>query len=67
MLLAENPSWDVQKADLVGFAGLYLPTSDMDVVVINSGCTDIPRALRGIGNLLVEKGMGKEIQVAIYS
>jgi hypothetical protein len=45
-------------------AGLYLPTSDMDLVVVHSGCTDIPRALRGIGNTLVAKGMAKGIQVS---
>ena len=44
-------------------AGLYLPTSDMDLVVIKSHCTDIPRALRAIGNILVENQMAKNIQV----
>lgn len=47
-------------------AGLYLPTSDMDIVIINSHCTDIPRALRAIGNILVENQMAKNIQVRIH-
>ena len=47
-------------------AGLYLPTSDMDIVIINSHCTDIPRALRAIGNILVENQMAKNIQVLTH-
>ena len=35
----------------------------MDLVVINSHCTDIVRALRAIGNILVENQMAKNIQV----
>lgn len=45
-------------------AGLYLPTSDVDLVVLDSGCSDIVRGLRAIGNKLVDGAMAKNIQVS---
>lgn len=37
----------------------------MDIVVTDSGCDDVPRALRAIGNALVEEGTGSNINVRI--
>ena len=44
-------------------AGLYLPTSDMDLVIINSGCNDIERGLRALGKAMVGEGMARNVQV----
>ena len=44
-------------------AGLYLPTSDLDLVILDSGCTDIVSGLRALANCLVRKGLAKAIQV----
>lgn len=44
-------------------AGLYLPTSDLDVVVVGSGCADVRSALKAMANSLVRRSMGKNIQV----
>lgn len=44
-------------------AGLYLPTSDLDLVILNSGCTDIPAGLKALANCLVRRDLAKSIQV----
>lgn len=46
-------------------AGLYLPTSDIDLVVVNSGCSDIIQGLKAIATSLVRKAMATNIQVII--
>ena len=43
--------------------GLYLPTSDMDLVVTDSGCTDVRSGLRALAQALARKGMAKNMQV----
>jgi len=43
--------------------GLYLPTSDMDLVVLQSGVTDIKDTLRKLANKLSSKGIARSIQV----
>lgn len=43
--------------------GLYLPTSDMDLVVTDSGCGDVRQGLRALAQALARKGMAKNMQV----
>lgn len=51
---------------LLNYAGLYLPSSDMDIVVMDSQCGDIRSALKAVANSLVRKNMAKNIQVSIF-
>ena len=44
-------------------AGLYLPTSDIDLVVMDSGADDIKIALRALSNKLSNTGIAIKIQV----
>ena len=43
--------------------GLYLPTSDLDLVVVSSGCDDVLQGLKAMANSLLRRGMAKNIQV----
>lgn len=43
--------------------GLFLPTSDMDMVVLNSGVDNVPNALRALSVQLSKKRVAKQIQV----
>eukprot|EP00958_Prasinococcus_capsulatus_P006729 scaffold626_cov409-Prasinococcus_capsulatus_cf.AAC.11 len=42
---------------------LYLPTSDIDCVVLNSGCSDVVQGLRAVATSLSRRGMVKNVQV----
>ena len=44
-------------------AGLYLPTSDLDLVILDSGCSDIVSGLRALAQYLVRKSLATDIQV----
>ena len=44
-------------------AGLYLPTSDIDLVVMDSKCGDVPLALKALASSLLRRSMAKGIQV----
>lgn len=44
-------------------AGLYLPTSDVDAVIMGSGCTDVPQGLKALATALARKNMAKNMQV----
>ncbi len=46
-------------------AGLYLPTSDVDLVILDSGCTDIVSGLRALAQCLVRRSLATGIQVGI--
>ena len=46
-------------------AGLFLPTSDLDLVIINSGCRDVRGGLRALALGLTRKSMAKNMQVGI--
>ncbi|GAQ89300.1 DNA polymerase sigma subunit [Klebsormidium nitens] len=43
--------------------GLFLPTSDMDMVVLNSGVDNVPNALRALSLQLSKRRIAKQIQV----
>lgn len=57
--------WPSATVEVFGsFAtGLYLPTSDVDAVILNSGCTDIPSGLKALANALTRRNMSKDMQV----
>ena len=44
-------------------AGLYLPTSDVDAVIMGSGCADIPQGLKALATALARRNMAKNMQV----
>ena len=48
-------------------AGLFLPTSDLDLVIVNSGCRDVRGGLRALANALTRKGMAKQMQVGPHA
>jgi len=48
-------------------AGLYLPTSDIDLVVMDSGADDVKIALKALGNKLGNTGIATKIQVGPQS
>ncbi|GAB4823273.1 hypothetical protein N2152v2_010319 [Parachlorella kessleri] len=43
--------------------GLYLPTSDVDAVVVDSGCADVPAGLKALAQSLLRKKLAKNVQV----
>ena len=48
-------------------AGLYLPTSDLDVVVVGSGCDDVRNALKALANSLMRRSMAKNMQACMLT
>ena len=52
-------------APLLCRAGLYVPTSDVDVVVQDSGCLNIQEGLRGLSVALSKAGVAKSIQARL--
>jgi non-canonical poly(A) RNA polymerase PAPD5/7 len=57
--------WPAASLEVFGsFAtGLYLPTSDLDTVILHSGCTDIPSGLKALANALTRRNLAKNMQV----
>ncbi|KAK9811253.1 hypothetical protein WJX72_000658 [[Myrmecia] bisecta] len=57
--------WPACSVQLFGsfVTGLYLPTSDLDLVVVDSNCTNIPQALKAIASSLSRKNLATEVQV----
>ena len=57
--------WPAATVEVFGsFAtGLYLPTSDLDAVILHSGCTDIPQGLKALAIALSRKKMVKNMQL----
>jgi non-canonical poly(A) RNA polymerase PAPD5/7 len=44
-------------------SGLYLPTSDVDVVILNSGCVDVALGLKALASALARQGLATNFQV----
>lgn len=44
-------------------AGLFVPTSDIDLVVMDSKCDNIQSGLKALATVLARKGVAKSIQV----
>lgn len=57
--------WPHARVEVFGSyeTGLYLPTSDIDMVVLNSNCRDIPFGLRKLANVVSRRGIAKKITV----
>lgn len=43
--------------------GMFLPTSDMDLVITGSLCNNVPQGLRALAQALTRKNMVKNVQV----
>jgi non-canonical poly(A) RNA polymerase PAPD5/7 len=57
--------WPSARVEVFGsFAtGLYLPTSDIDAVVLGSGCTNIPAGLKALATAMARRSMTRNMQV----
>ncbi|EOA13184.1 hypothetical protein CARUB_v10026211mg [Capsella rubella] len=57
--------WPSCKVEIFGSyrTGLYLPTSDIDVVILESGLTNPQLGLRALSRALSQRGIAKNIQV----
>ncbi|XP_010520911.1 PREDICTED: non-canonical poly(A) RNA polymerase PAPD5 [Tarenaya hassleriana] len=57
--------WPSCKVEVFGSyrTGLYLPTSDIDVVILESGITKPQLGLRALSKALAQRGIAKNIQV----
>ncbi len=43
--------------------GLYVPTSDIDIVIMGTGANNVALALRALGNALQQRGLVRNLQV----
>lgn len=59
--------WPDSRLELFGsFAtGLYLPTSDIDAVILDSNCVDVRQGLKVLGKALSQKGIATDIQTIL--
>ena len=56
----------VQRNRQQGFAaGLYLPTSDIDLVVMDSKSADVRTALYAVSRKLSERKIARDVQVGL--
>ncbi|XP_031284064.1 terminal nucleotidyltransferase 4B-like isoform X2 [Pistacia vera] len=57
--------WPKCKPEVFGSfrTGLYLPTSDIDVVILGSGIRNPPTGLQALSRALSQRGIAKKIQV----
>ncbi|CAG9460115.1 unnamed protein product [Pedinophyceae sp. YPF-701] len=57
--------WPTSRCEVFGSfaAGLFLPTSDIDLVVLESGCGNVQSALQALANLLSRQGLARATQV----
>lgn len=47
-----------------GSTGLYLPNSDLDLVVMKSGCEDVVKGLKALATSLTRRSLATDIQVS---
>ena len=59
--------WHDARVEVFGsFAtGMYLPTSDIDAVILDSGCVDVKQGLKALATLLSRKGISVDLQVIL--
>ena len=59
--------WPDSRVEVFGsFAtGLYLPSSDIDAVILESACADIRQGLKMLGKYLSKKGIAVDIQTIL--
>lgn len=64
---AVKAMWPKARVEVFGsFAtGLYLPTSDMDAVILDSACSDIRQGLKVLGKSLSSKGIAVDLQIIL--
>jgi len=57
--------WPTADVEVFGSyaTNIYLPTSDIDAVVLRSGCTNIPKGLKALANLFLRRKAARNIQV----
>ncbi|GIL71713.1 hypothetical protein Vretifemale_2227, partial [Volvox reticuliferus] len=57
--------WPQARCEVFGSyaTGLYVPTSDIDLVILNSGCSNIQSGLKALGNALNSRKIAQNIQV----
>ena len=57
--------WPTARVEVFGsFAtGLYLPTSDLDAVILGSGCTNIPAGLKALATSLARRALSRNMTV----
>lgn len=57
--------WPTADVEVFGSyaTNIYLPTSDIDAVVLKSGCTNIPKGLKALANLFLRRKAARNIQV----
>lgn len=55
--------YSVCKGQLCCAAGLYLPTSDIDLVVMDSKSADVRTALYAVSRKLSERQIARDVQV----
>ena len=48
-------------------AGLYLPTSDIDLVVMDSNSADVRTALYAVSRKLTERKIARDVQVGLQA
>eukprot|EP00199_Chlamydomonas_sp_CCMP681_P000819 CAMPEP_0119102870 /NCGR_PEP_ID=MMETSP1180-20130426/1473_1 /TAXON_ID=3052 ORGANISM="Chlamydomonas cf sp, Strain CCMP681" /NCGR_SAMPLE_ID=MMETSP1180 /ASSEMBLY_ACC=CAM_ASM_000741 /LENGTH=507 /DNA_ID=CAMNT_0007087247 /DNA_START=36 /DNA_END=1556 /DNA_ORIENTATION=- len=62
---AVNSIWPEASVAVFGsFAtGLFVPTSDVDVVILDSNCTDIQSGLKALAAALMRKSVAQNVQV----
>jgi len=61
--------WPQCKVEVFGSfrTGLYLPTSDIDVVIFDSGVKTPQLGLYGLAKALSQKGVARKIQVPAFT
>eukprot|EP00854_Cymbomonas_tetramitiformis_P027269 gene27269-33581_t len=57
--------WPKASVEIFGSyaTGLYLPGSDIDAVILNSGCDNLPNGLKALATALTRRNMAKNVQV----
>ncbi|KXZ51755.1 hypothetical protein GPECTOR_11g20 [Gonium pectorale] len=57
--------WPNARCEVFGSyaTGLYVPTSDIDLVILGSGCTNIQGGLKALASALQKKNVGTSLQL----
>ncbi|GIL46015.1 hypothetical protein Vafri_3108 [Volvox africanus] len=57
--------WPQARCEIFGSyaTGLYVPTSDIDLVILDSGCSNVQSGLKALGNALNSRKVAQNIQV----
>ncbi|GFR42624.1 hypothetical protein Agub_g3555, partial [Astrephomene gubernaculifera] len=60
-----NSIWPNARCEIFGSyaTGLYVPTSDVDLVILDSGCSNVQAGLKALAAALTKRNVGRAIQV----